>query len=158
MTHKTRTHKPFMTSEALGLNSLQYESLIASLDVLESGAIKYIEVGGRGSNADVKTAPKPYNFNMDSWRVKKKDCGTVCCIGGLSEILAQKRLYGNGMPYALENLFYPSTLMWCSYSDITIKQASTALRNYLTTGKANWERVLRNVVGKNVLNYRRSVA
>jgi hypothetical protein len=137
--------KPFKTAEALKLSILQYESLIAALDLLESGAVKYNKLDRRRNSRRYsigpEEAPAPYNFNMETWRTavkEKNDCGTVCCIGGLCEIIAKTDgLFEDTWNNELFNLFHPESID--DWNKITTEQACTAIRSFLTEGRANWD-------------------
>jgi hypothetical protein len=136
----------FLTAEYLGLTEEQHEALIAALDALESGAVNYRENhAAYYPVVPCKEAKLPHNFNMDTWR-GEDGCGTVCCIGGLAEVMAQKSVFTScDIPEYLDRLFYPSYKYDDSvreFSEINAKQAAAALRNYLTTGEPKWNEVM----------------
>jgi hypothetical protein len=125
----------FKTAEELGLPEKQVEALKKTLVLLETGKLIHQKIN------DLFTLDErgeyTGHFNMQTWN-KAIGCGTVCCIGGTAELIGGVEFLGT--PDALYALFYPET---ADYQDITPSQAATALRSYLTTGKANWKEVLK---------------
>jgi hypothetical protein len=123
-----------MSARKLGLAKSQYEALKKTLDLLESGELIHM--------SDVKRkTPKPkFVFNMNHWKLQSYSCGSVCCIGGTAELVGNLPAFSLNTVAAdnqdLKDLFYP---MKDDMNKITTKQAAAALRNYLTTGKPNWE-------------------
>ncbi len=126
----------FMTSTELNINDDLLSALIKVLGQLEREELKHVD-GFNEQEGD--------GFNMNWWH-EIHSCGTVCCIGGCAE-----RHMGHiiDYPYQTERLamlFHPGKEFgakdWPDYDDITVPQAATALRNYLTRGHPNWEDTL----------------
>jgi hypothetical protein len=123
--------KEFLSATSLRISDDWLQALIKTLALMESGELMHIplkeitpEVFERG----------PRLFNMGQW-----ECGTVGCIGGTAEIVGHVNFWGYGSHAALYNLFFPRHP---EYDEITLEQATQALRNYLTTGSAQWESIL----------------
>ena len=133
------------TAADLKLNDKQYEALIKTLALLETNGISFIHEDER---ADVPVKDKKHYryFNMNVWdaAVMKQTawhkCGTVMCIGGTAEWLANDNGLFNNTNNSLYDLFYPNVIQ--DWDNITVEKAAQALRNYLTTGEANWEQVM----------------
>ena len=120
------------TAEELGLRQNEYCALVKALDVLEN-----------------KRWPERL-FDMSSWwdghryfDGESYICNTACCIGGTADaIVGRKGLIAGAAARCLDlyDLCYPGS---CSGGyDATQEQGAQALRNYLTTGKARWGRVM----------------
>jgi hypothetical protein len=125
----------FMSADTLGLKEIEYTSLIKVLVMLETGQIE--------RNKEELLIPGKMMFNMDDWCSGNHHCGTVSCIGGTAELVGGFKFVQWKIKHdrpELYELFYPTT--YNNFSDITAQQAARALRNYLTTGKANWNEVL----------------
>jgi hypothetical protein len=79
---------------------------------------------------------------MQEWKAGYR-CGTVACLGGTAELLGgisfTDEVYGLNDGDDIEELFHPSIEDW---DIITEKDGAKALRNYLTTGNANWKEVM----------------
>lgn len=130
----------FQTPEALGLTAPQHRALVLTLNALERGELRHAPIDGvqRYDSANYTG-----HFNMEIWN-SAEDCGTVGCIGGTAELLGSLNSYSladcaavNGN---LRGLLYPNIdgKLW---EFITVDQAATALRSYLTTGIADWSHV-----------------
>lgn len=123
----------FMTAADLGITEAEVSALIKVLVLLELQEIKHV-AEKEDANGDC--------FNMN-WEESKSKCGTVRCIGGwAAHFMGQNaETYVWNADGKLRELFFPHTadLDWDSY---TTAQAATALRNYLTTGDAQWADVI----------------
>jgi hypothetical protein len=130
----------FMTAADLGLEPEEKAALVTLLGMLERGELVHVP------NEDVipMGVAKKFTggFNMGVWKAETENCGSVCCIGGSAELvggLREDQLFGraHGNP-DLEELFFPGGFL----GKITVPQAASALRNYLTTRHASWSEVL----------------
>lgn len=131
----------FMSAEALELTDKQHAGLIKVLGMLERDELIHDpDLTRKASNG----------FCMDYWRTPShhRDCGTVMCIGGWAETIGGSHFFS--ITAAQERLFYPlierdlpPNVTSALYRTTTTQQAATALRNFLTTGEANWAEVLR---------------
>lgn len=122
-----------LTSKALKIKPSDRAGLIAALKLMESGKIIHTSNAGRPID---RVPSEPKQFNMGLWH-SENECGTVCCIGGLAETLGAKGLR-DFVTEELDDLFFPPN----NRTSITVSQGVAALRNYLTTGKPSWGRVL----------------
>lgn len=145
--------KKFKTAKSLGLAEEHYCALVKALVELESGRIKH------GPDASVGPGfggGKVTSFNMGIWRsatqVRGTVCGTVCCIGGTAEVVSGLAMFtlsnvaeDRGEKSGLHRLFYPYELddVIDDWDQITLPQATRALRNYLTTGKPKWREAVK---------------
>ena len=116
----------FKTAAELGISERLRRALATELGMLERGEISRLE------------------FDMREW-----NCGTACCFGGWAEKIAgvpigtfklctPDTLTGNRL-MGIESLFAPH--QWTRMT-VSTSEATTALRNYLTTGDARWAEVL----------------
>lgn len=129
------------TADELRLTEEQRCALVKALAFLREDKIKYRPLGGPILGFKAKKGKVDY-FNMRAW-VREYECGTVCCIGGTAQALS-----GVSFPNSdvfrnrnLHNLFYPSNQKaW----NATPQQAARAVSNYLSTGRASWEKAMRN--------------
>lgn len=135
----------FKTAEELRITPKQFDALVKTLVLMETGRLVHIDddkVAEGNCNHPIEVCNFTGHFNMNLWRSKDK-CGTVCCIGGTAELIGNFTFADEyNLPEELRTLFYPNDGMndnGIHYNDITVEQAATALRSYLTTGKANWE-------------------
>jgi hypothetical protein len=125
--------KEFLSATALRISDDWLQALIKTLALMESGALVHIPL--KEITPEVFEGGGPRLFNMGEW-----DCGTVGCIGGTAEVIGGVEIrVGCCSKPALHNLFYPGHP---EYDLITLEQATRALRNYLTTGSAQWESIL----------------
>lgn len=126
----------FQTADQLGLTEQQRDALIKTLVLLETGKLTHVSASGDFRFSDHFTG----HFNMDNWN-RSDACGTICCIGGTAELVGHLPLFSLNIlarrdSYSdLFDLFCPQMLDW---EEITTAQAATALRAFLTTGKADW--------------------
>lgn len=152
----------FKTANDLQITELVRDSLIKVLVLMETGKLKHVpDVPETDIPKFDNTRKFEGKFNMNNWgNVPYEGCGTVACIGGTAELVGGFQFNSNyslyprpadlfevcanhssSLPPDLFELFYPhNTPNW---ADITVKQAATALRSYLTTGKANWKEALK---------------
>jgi hypothetical protein len=144
----------FMSAVALGLTYNEHRALITVLGMLERGEVKHY-VGDWDSGGRKEYDPTSVNFNMAVWS-SQHECDTVHCMGGFAmaicrvnykdntafgEFATLSRSVWERMAFkALGQLFYPKVpyLLF----KITVDQAASALRNYLTTGAPDWNGVL----------------
>lgn len=125
--------RAFLSAEALKLNAREHKTLIKILGMMERGELKHVPMGMSSLEIGEFTG----HFNMQYFNVKR-ECGTICCIGGTARLLAPEESFPTCDRYNLRNLFYPidSGLPW---ENISVEMAARALHNYLTTGHANWK-------------------
>lgn len=128
--------RTFLSAEALGLTESERHALIGVLGILERGEAKHTPIveGGSSRMGSQFTG----HFNMKYFN-RTQDCRTVCCIGGLADLLFGEKFVtsGSNRPNLYE-VFYPSGI--CKqYERISVTEAAHALSNYLTTGHANWK-------------------
>lgn len=125
----------FMPPATLGLSDKEFEALVKVLGMFERG-----EVVHWSGHWDGKPCQIPNAFNMRLW-----SCGTAHCIGGWAgTIIGERTLQektSSRFTDGLSLLFYPRTnyLNFPMNHEITVDQAASALRNYLTTGQPNWD-------------------
>ncbi len=135
----------FKSASDLGLTDNQRDALALTLGMLERGEL--IHVVPSDLSPDYVDVDDNFtgHFNMDSWNLTYRECGTVCCIGGAAEIVG--KLPDDSLWDAcdtnepLYRLFFPNHCTE-NFESITMAQAACALRNYLTTGEPNWEEAL----------------
>lgn len=145
----------FMSAKELNLAEDERGALIQVLGQLERGEFHHISTYNGGLTTDVKrkmTIDQHTKwFNMGCWRRLIKECGSICCIGGATDvILGELRMENIAIinrdnlndPFLCE-LFYPYA--YGSVYSITVEQAASALRNYLTYHDPQWKTVLEQV-------------
>lgn len=124
----------FKSATDLGISDVEQGALINVLGMLERGEL-------------VKTdhmKPTIHNgFNMS--RISRKtECGTVGCILGWCRFLGGIKLFADNYgcteapPRALDLFMFNDDRR----HRVTLEQAATALRSYLSTGDANWAEAL----------------
>lgn len=132
----------FLSADQLGLSTKQHNALTSVLGMLERGELQHIPPNLDPDGADYVGV----GFNMATF-----SCGSVHCIGGWAD-----RTYGTdfaswsllwcsnqGPQYlALYSLLYGDISSDVELEDISVAEAAEALRNYLTTGSAQWVQVL----------------
>ena len=123
----------FKTAGDLGINEPQLSALQKTLVLLETGRLTHAP---RSEKMLGKSATFTGHFNMSGW-AREGECGTVCCIGGTARLIGQVEFPYYGRSKKLNDLFYPNHRI--DMSAITVEQAATALRSYLTTGDARWD-------------------
>lgn len=103
----------FKTPTALGISDIEFESLVKVLGMLERGEIEKEQ------------------FDMrDVWH----PCGAPACLIGWAGHVSGRELFTGRRSQDLFLLF--------ASRRATPAQAAIALRNYLTTGEANWAEAL----------------
>lgn len=133
----------FKTADELMLTERQFAALTKTLVLLETDALKHVELFDNDfpASPDARDGEFTGHFNMNGWNLQKT-CGTVCCIGGTAELvggLLQNELaHAAGLNPKLWSLFYPDALGFYDWNNIAPSQAARALRSYLTTGDADW--------------------
>lgn len=136
----------FMSAADLNITEEQKDALCKTLVVFETGKVKHVS-RDFVENSPITTNESSFSglFNMRSWGAGcvVQECGTIACIGGTAELLAGKSIFMYRSEYtdALYDLFFPS-LCGNDWYNITVEQASQALRNYLTNGKPDWKSVM----------------
>ena len=125
----------------LGLTPEQFNALEKTLEAMESGQMRHVPDADTSFFNFGNEHKFSGQFNMNIWREGNK-CGTVACIGGTAEILGGIVFDESTIPENLVRLFYPQDNAR-DYASITVAQAARALRNYLETGAARWDEVLR---------------
>lgn len=122
----------FLTPEQLDLTQEQRDALMKVLGMLERGEIQHRAVTVARHRDHVGGLRY---FNMTEW-----SCGTVACIGGWAEHVGGVSMHYN-RNIELHMLFFPHAIPR-PWGAITTEQAAAALRNYLTTGRADWRSVM----------------
>jgi len=131
----------FLSAADLGIDPEVRDALIQVLHLFETEELVHV--------LDPTETVRPIEgklFSMNEWATHFP-CGTVRCIGGWAEtFMPHCPLDADGDPLwqytkELEDLFYPPLGAHPSHYGSTPKQAAMALRNYLTTGSAQWETV-----------------
>jgi len=133
--------RTFLTPEQLKISPKAHRALVLCLNAMERGELTHVDVSNPTFVEESGTNFTGH-FNMAEWNAERS-CGTVACIGGTAELLGEMDFFEEtGANFALENLFYP-VLHNTSLNDITVEQAHEALVNFLTTGSARWQEVLK---------------
>lgn len=130
----------FLSADQLGLSTKQREALIDVLGRLERGELRHVNI-----DTDYGDFTVDHAFNMATFK-----CASVACIGGWADKLHKTdfRFLTRGMKLhdrhfmSLYTLLYGDLESMVELEDITVPQAGEALRNYLTTGDAQWVQVL----------------
>lgn len=136
----------FKTADDLGITDEQKDALIKTLVLLETEKLRHYNPEGEYisvTNDWFEAGIEPRfdgNFNLGTW-ASQQECGTVCCLGGTAEAISGVSFRGwmDSENCALRDLFAPYSISCERWRDITTSQAATALRSYLTTGKAQWK-------------------
>ena len=129
----------FKSAEELRLSEEQKDALIKVLVLLETDQLRHTKTVQFLDKGIVKFSG---HFNMRAWK-RTAECGTVACIGGTAELISSVSLIATScVNSALNDLFCPNTVDVGWYNNITTAQAAQALRNYLTTGNAQWKDVI----------------
>lgn len=112
----------FKTAEELGIMMDQHAALVRTLRAFETGEIPADE------------------FDMGVWSRRTILHGKACCIGGWAQILVGEYLFDAApLPAGLDALFFPDRpAIVCT----DVRKGASALRNYLTTGNADWDDVM----------------
>jgi hypothetical protein len=119
----------FKAATDLGITEKELSALIAVLGRLERGEL--VE-----THKFSPTVPNGFSMSIVSTAT---ECGTVGCIKGWCQMDSGVFMKSFAATGELYDLFM--------YDDerrhgVTVEQAASGLRNYLTTGKANWDEVL----------------
>lgn len=127
----------FKSAEDLDIPEALKQALIKTLVLFETGKITHRLIPedpciGDGMDFDGK-------FNMQIWSTEWPECGTIACIGGITEMVSGINI--GWVPDSLQNLFSPDRIPFREWARITPEQAARAIRSYLTTGEANWEEI-----------------
>jgi hypothetical protein len=126
----------FKTADDLDITEKQKDALCKTLVLFETGKLTHVPPSSNGD----EEATFSGHFNMCNWSAKHR-CGTIGCIGGTAEMVGQVSfgyIYGlTNLP--LKDLFLPNEVEPSQWGNITVDQASRALRSYLTTGAARWD-------------------
>lgn len=127
----------FLSAEDLDISSSQLKALIKTLKLFETGKLKHVQIDDDilGEMGNEFTG----HFSMVLWNIKR-DCGTVCCIGGTAELIGGVIFNTDKQNERLTRLFFPHFLG--QWNTITPAHAAQALRNYLTTGDPRWREVV----------------
>jgi len=130
-----------MTAKDLALEEKELVALISLLGLLEREELPHVKY--HTLNKDNPINRNTFGFNMAVWS-SATDCGTVCCLGGSAEIIGgfRQKHFCYTRNVELHELFYPPIGGYTRWKLITTEQAATALRNYLTTGKASWSEII----------------
>lgn len=137
----------FKSACDLKLSEKQRDALIKTLVLMETG--KLVHTDARGLLWLCKKGRKfTGHFNMERWNEYVPGCGTVACIGGTAELIGDFKFYATEISEELGDLFSPAFSM----AGITVEQAASALRNYLTTGIPDWESIMDAAQGGFVRN------
>jgi hypothetical protein len=131
----------FKAPGGLKLTGAQHAALVELLGAMERGELHHARLRSRASGSVDYVGGGPDGFSMIHW-----DCGTAACLGGWAERIGGPDLFFDTTSPALSELFYPTpdegVPIHNLYNTITVPQAAAALRNYLTTGAAQWDDVL----------------
>lgn len=135
----------FKTPAELGIPAAAMDALIAVLRMLERDEFQHRRGIMRSTTKGIKSFKF---FNMRAYR-NHEDCGTVLCIKGAAEMVAdmpvdggqEVKFWGNKTE-ALDRLFLPHTRLGLQAEAITPHQAAIALRNYLTHGEPRWDEAM----------------
>ena len=128
----------FKTAADLRISEAQREALVRLLGMLERGEIRH----QLSESVSYEDDGPLCSFNMMEW-----SCGSVGCLGGWCDFLAERPFPVPVRDEPLYGLFFPDdedieTITNYDYDAITTSQAATALRNYLTLGRANWADII----------------
>ncbi len=137
----------YMTAEDLKISQELHSALIKVLGMFERGEMQHVKYKD-GFLPDL--GKDQFGFNMAVGKFYT-DCGTVGCFAGwASEIMKcdVTEIFADVATMGLACLFYGHSVRTFiiggpfRLSEVTTEQATLALRNYLTTGKPDWEIVL----------------
>jgi hypothetical protein len=126
----------FKAASDLGISEIEHRALITVLGMLERDEIPFEDKG--------EWSPmngEPVAFNM-MHVYGDAPCGTVCCLAGWAEYVAQARpfsLFGKRNRHeGLKALLDPYFGRGFRLERIAPAQAAVALRSFLTTGDPDW--------------------
>lgn len=148
------TIRPLSPAE-LGVSLLLCEALHEVLALLRSGEVTHLPMEHDGHNAQLfPSGPAEPGPHLNMGVVEQHlACGTVACLAGWAQILAERRgvhlnLVGHWprserLPPIIEDLFQPEAVSCMDWRRITLEQATTALWNTLhVPGGPRWSEVL----------------
>jgi hypothetical protein len=128
----------FKPALELGISDEQHQGLIDTMNLLETTGSPFRFDMNNWFNAPVFYYTCPSNMHA-RYLAGTHDCGTAACIGGTAEAISGVSFKGQRTPQ-LYNLFFPySVRVWAR---ITEQMGGQAIRNYLTTGYANWPSIV----------------
>lgn len=118
----------FKTPAELHITDDEFNALVKVLGMLERGEIA--ELPRHATMSYVTPTAAPTMFYMRYTEIES-DCGTACCILGWAQHVGGRQLFSTSFDSALGRLF--------AGRDVRDPElGARALRNYLTTGEANW--------------------
>jgi hypothetical protein len=137
----------FKTAKELNVSEQEHAALIDVLGRLERGELKHCT-----ENFFEESYGNYFNMNY-TYLCKQSSCGTMGCIGGWVGVLLGVEptdyVYAHEgeegyEDTSLADLYFPRDTrgVMLPLDGITAELAAIALRNKLTTGKANWLEVL----------------
>jgi len=127
--------RSFLSAEDLGIRQDQRDALIKVLHMLERGELVHTVFSRVHHTIFARETHR--GFNMTLW-VEKHRCGTIACIGGWAELVANDSNLFDVVVNKLDELFSPPEDEVTNYASVTVEQASRALSSYLTTGDPRW--------------------
>lgn len=149
--HNMSKSRKLKSHTKLRIHYRTYAALLAVRELLKIDAIKHnptvrfqrgLELGGR----TLDVCPLRFNMTMSA---KTADCGTVACIGGHMALVlgdADPDVFVTNAQGALRELFYPLVLRRdgavSAWNEVTPRHAVKAIDNYLTTGRAQWHKIV----------------
>jgi hypothetical protein len=126
----------YKTAKELRLSNKQHAALIDVLSLLDDGVLKHVPI---------TTEFVIGGFNMCDYTGDW--CDSIHCIAGWADHLHgtrfEKQMRSGRANHALLQLFTVDSYDPDFMETITVEEAATALRNYLTLGKPEWEQVLK---------------
>lgn len=133
----------FKPAADLGITDSDHDALIKLLAILERGEVRHVEIKD-GTCVD-PAGEFTGAFNMANIYTAG-DCGTAACMAGTCDWLLGTKFAPGGYPAdwpeTLHDLFCPDAIEEKDWNTITVPQAASALRNYLTLGQPCWDEVL----------------
>lgn len=116
----------FKTAAELDISEVERETLEVVMGMLRRGEVPW--------NRKIASVPGR-TFNMSVWTHTINRCGTVCCIGGLCEMLSRGDAFRTGTERdeGLRQLFLPDAAWRRSPAE-----AADAIESYLMTGASYW--------------------
>lgn len=141
----------FKTAADLRISDAEWNALRGVLAMLERGELQHAVID---YNKVYERKPRNPNkmFNMGLAFAHTR-CGTAACIAGSCDLFFDTNftrfhegfggnIISKGRTAALMDLFCPVEIDANDWDNISVEQAATALRSYLTTGEANWAEAL----------------
>ena len=135
----------FLPAKTLFISEAEHCALVSVLGALERNELKHVS----------SMTDQTKGFSMADY-LQDYTCVTVGCIAGWAYLMSGRAVFadlvGRGvnsrcegawaMSDELYDLFHTNSLSFCEMQRITTEEAASALRNFLTTGKAQWSKVL----------------